>query len=269
MATVRTAPIRATRMAWLGLLLGLLAALLLFAPARWLADALGRASGQRLQLVNARGTVWNGQADLLLTGGQGSRSEAALPQGLRWRLRPDWAGAGPAARLELEAPCCTQQPLQLTAQPGWQHLQLQLAPFQSQWPTDLLTGLGTPWNTLRFEGRLQLASPGLSVQWTPSRSQLQGSLELRAQDLASRLSTLRPLGSYHFTVDAPSGSDGATLALQTVNGDLRLQGQGQWLAGRLRFRGEASAAPGREAALANLLNIVGRRQGERSLLSIG
>lgn len=78
---------RPARLAWLGLVLGLMTALLLFAPARWLADALGQASGQRLQLVNARGTVWSGQADLLLTGGQGSRSETALPQGLRWRLQ--------------------------------------------------------------------------------------------------------------------------------------------------------------------------------------
>lgn len=260
---------RPARLAWLGLLLGLLTALLLFAPARWLADALGQASGQRLQLVNARGTVWNGQADLLLTGGQGSRSETALPQGLRWRLRPGWVDAGPAARLELEAPCCTPQALQLTVRPGWQRLQLTLAPFQSQWPTDLLTGLGTPWNTLRFEGRLQLGSPGLALQWSAGRSRLQGSLDLQAQDLASRLSTLRPLGSYRFTLDAPAGSDGATLALQTLSGDLQMQGQGQWLAGRLRFRGEASAAPGREAALANLLNIIGRRQGARSLLSVG
>lgn len=260
---------RPARLAWLGLLLGLLSALLLFAPARWLAEALSRASAQHVQLVNARGTIWNGQADLLLTGGAGSRSAAALPQGLRWRLRPGWADAGPAARLELEAPCCTPQALQLSVRPGWQRMQLDMAAFRSQWPTDLLTGLGTPWNTLRFDGRLQIASPGMTLQWHAGRSRLQGSLDLQAQDLASRLSTLRPLGSYRFTVDAPAGSDGATLALQTLQGELLLQGQGEWIAGRLRFRGEASAATGREAALANLLNIIGRRQGDRSLLSIG
>lgn len=257
------------RLAWLGLLLGLLIALVLFAPARWLTDALNRAGDQRVRLVNARGTVWNGQADLLLTGGEGSRSETALPQGLRWHLRPGWADAGLAARLELDAPCCTPQALQLTARPGWKRLQLTVQAFSSRWPTELLTGLGTPWNTLRFEGQLQLASPGLALQWTTGSSRLQGSLDIQAQDLASRLSTLRPLGSYHFTLQAPAGSEAATLALQTLSGDLQLQGQGQWIAGRLRFRGEASAAPGREAVLANLLNIVGRRQGTRSLLSIG
>ncbi|MFM6985724.1 MAG: type II secretion system protein N [Hydrogenophaga sp.] len=258
-----------TRLAWLGLVLGLLMAVLLFAPARWLADALTQVSGQRLQLVNARGTVWSGQADLLLTGGDGSRGETVLPQGVRWRLRPAWADAGPAAQIDIEAPCCTSQALQLTVRPGWQRLQLTLAPFQSQWPTDLLTGLGTPWNTLRFEGRLQLASPGLTLQWSAGRSRLQGALELQVHDLTSRLSTVRPLGSYRCSLDAPAGSDGATLSLHTLSGDLQVQGQGQWTAGRLHFRGEASALPGREAALANLLNIVGRRQGERSLLSVG
>jgi len=48
-----------------------------------------------------------------------------------------------------------------------------------------------------------------------------------------------------------------------------LQGQGQWIGSRLRFSGEARADEGAEAALSNLLNIIGRRQGARSLLSLG
>jgi hypothetical protein len=50
---------------------------------------------------------------------------------------------------------------------------------------------------------------------------------------------------------------------------LQLSGSGEWAAGRLRFRGQASAAPGFEAVLGNLLNIIGRRQGAVSLISIG
>ena len=41
------------------------------------------------------------------------------------------------------------------------------------------------------------------------------------------------------------------------------------LRGHLRFRGEAQAAPGSETALNNLLNIIGRRQGARSVITIG
>jgi len=50
---------------------------------------------------------------------------------------------------------------------------------------------------------------------------------------------------------------------------LLLSGQGQWQGTRLQFRGEASAVPEHAAALSNLLNIIGRRQGARSLLSLG
>ena len=41
------------------------------------------------------------------------------------------------------------------------------------------------------------------------------------------------------------------------------------MGGRLRFRGDARAAPGNETALANLLSIIGRREGTRSLLTFG
>ncbi len=70
------------RLAWIGGLLGLLFAVIVFAPARWLANGVTSATQGQLQLVNARGTVWNGQADLVLTGGEGSRTQTALPQGL-------------------------------------------------------------------------------------------------------------------------------------------------------------------------------------------
>ena len=50
---------------------------------------------------------------------------------------------------------------------------------------------------------------------------------------------------------------------------LLLQGRGQWVGGRLRFAGDAQAAPGSELALTNLLNIVGRRDGPRSVITIG
>ena len=48
-----------------------------------------------------------------------------------------------------------------------------------------------------------------------------------------------------------------------------MSGQGQWTGPRLHFEGEASAVPGREAALANLLSIIGRRRGDRSIITVG
>ena len=95
---------------------------------------------------------------------------------------------------------------------------------------------------------------------------MDGRAELEALRVASRLSTLRPMGSYRITLQ---GGTQATLRLETLEGSLQLSGTGQWVGQRLRFRGEASAVPGREGVLANLLNIIGRRSGERSIISIG
>ena len=57
--------------------------------------------------------------------------------------------------------------------------------------------------------------------------------------------------------------------LETLEGSLLLSGEGQWVGARLHFEGEASAAPQRLDALSNLLNIIGRRQGERSIIKLG
>ena len=248
--------------AFSGALCGLLGAIVLFAPAHWLTGAVRRATAGQLLLNEARGTVWHGSAQLVLTGGAGSNDAAALPSRLEWRLRPAWGGLS----AELSAACCTPQPLALRARPRWGGAQLQLADGNAQWPAALLTGLGTPWNTLQVEGELQLATQGLSVEWIEGRLVIAGRAELTAQRLSSRLSTLRPMGSYRITL---LGGATPTLALTTLEGSLQLSGSGQWVGSRLRFSGEASAEPEREAALSNLLNIIGRRNGARSIITIG
>jgi general secretion pathway protein N len=141
-----------------------------------------------------------------------------------------------------------------------------VAQARSRWPAGLLVGLGTPWNTLQFDGELLLATEGLSVEWIEGRLSIAGRAELTAQRLSSRLSTLRPMGSYRITL---LGGATPALQLQTLEGNLQLTGSGQWVGSRLHFSGVASAAPDREAALANLLNIIGRRNGARSIITIG
>lgn len=241
---------------------GLVFALVVFAPARWLAAAVERATRAQVLLVDARGTVWDGSAQLVLTGGSGSTDAAALPGRVSWELHPLWNGA--AARLRSE--CCTHAPMDLRAQwrPGG--MRVRIGDGESQWPASIAAGLGTPWNTLQLDGEVRLATQGLSVEWVEGRPAVAGRAELVALRVASRLSTLRPMGSYRITLQ---GGTQATLRLETLEGSLQLSGTGQWVGRRLRFRGEASAVPGREAALANLLNIIGRRTGERSLISIG
>ena len=85
----------ATRYALWGALLGAVTGLVAFAPATWLASAVASASGQRLQLAEARGTVWSGSAVVVLTGGPGSRVAAALPGRLDWQHRVHCRSSAP------------------------------------------------------------------------------------------------------------------------------------------------------------------------------
>ena len=279
---------------------GALLTLVLFAPAAWLAGAVASATGERLLLADARGTVWNGNAVLVLTGGVGSRDASALPDRLHWRLRPDGLGLGVRAT----QPCCLNGELRLRLAVGLGRFRLELpieaaavngpgpgpgpgpgadmggrTPGRSlgQWPASWLVGLGTPWNTLQPTGTLQLRSPGLVLEQVQGRWSFSGRLELTLATLASRLSTLDSLGSYRLTLSgaaaAAAAGEAAQLQLNTTEGALQLSGSGQLLgagaASRLRFRGQANAAAGFEAALGNLLNIIGRRQGAFSLISLG
>ncbi|HYD76812.1 type II secretion system protein N [Ramlibacter sp.] len=257
-----SAPAAPWRWAGGGLLLGLVFALLLFAPAQWLAARVAGATGGQVLLQDARGTIWNGSARMVLTGGPGSSDAAALPSRLQWRLRP----AATGAHVVLTTECCTPEPLALDWRFGWNARTLRVADGRSQWPASLLTGLGTPWNTLQLEGQLDLRTESLLLQWAEGRLSVAGQAVLTAERVASRLTTLRPMGSYKLAL---TGGDVPALRLSTLDGPLRLSGNGQWVASKLRFTGEASAEPEREAALSNLLNIIGRRDGARSIITLG
>ena len=288
----------ATRWALTGALLGALVAAVVFAPARWVAWALLQASQGRVVLGHAQGTVWSGQARVTLTGGPGSRDALTLPGQLSWKLDGSGGWDGLAARLSLRHPDLMPAPLVLRLQPGLGPWSLSLAEGTAPgnpegpsgaksgaasgatsgatsgaavlWPAAWLTALGTPWNTLQPSGLLRLSSPGFTLQMAPGGLRLQGSLVLEATDIASRLSTLPRLGSYRVVVAGTgAGNEAATLQLNTLDGALLLSGSGQWTGARLRLRGEARAAPGQEAALQNLLNLIGTRDGARSILSIG
>lgn len=245
-----------------GLLLGLLLSVLLFAPARWLASAVRQASNAQVQLDDARGTLWSGSALLTLTGGAGSDAAARLPSRLQWTLQP---GMG-ALTLRLQTSCCLAQPWQMELLPRWAGLQLRVSDAPSTWPAALLSGLGTPFNTIAPAGRLALHPQGLTLTWGGGRVQVAGQVGLDVQDLASRLSTLRPMGSYRLTL---TGGATPELALTTLQGALQLSGRGTWVGGKLHFVGAASSSSQHQAALSNLLNIIGRRNGARSIIELG
>jgi len=250
------------RWAMAGALLGIIVSLVLFAPARWLAAGLSSATQGRLLLVNPRGTVWNGNSGVVFSSGAVGAVAVSLPGTLTWRLRPEWRGVTAV----LDLPCCAVQPLALKATSHGNGLRLDWRDGQSRWPATLLAGFGAPWNTLKLDGVLELSTQALTMDITNTALAMSGRATLDATDLSSSLSTLRPMGSYRVAL---VGGLTPSVLLSTLKGSLQLNGSGSWNGRALRFNGEAIAAPGREDALSNLLNIIGRRDNARSIITLG
>jgi general secretion pathway protein N len=251
------------RWAMAGAVVGTCLAVAIHAPARWLAGGLSLATGQQLQLAEPTGTVWRGSAQLVLTGGQGSHDRASLPGRLHWRLSPHWKGL----LASVQADCCTPQPVVVGIMPVLSGLKINAGALQADLPAQLLEGLGAPWNTLQPQGRLSLSSSGMTFRWLGGRATLAGTARFTVTDMSSRVSTLKPLGSYQVEI---TGGDTPKVALSTLgDSPLRLSGSGQWVGARLRFSGVAEAAPEHEAQLSNLLTLMGRRSGSRSIITVG
>jgi general secretion pathway protein N len=271
-------PRSSTRWAWTGAGIGLMLAFITQAPAHWLTHAIEQASGERMLLPDAQGTVWNGSAQWVLNEGPLNiaatantarpASTTSLPTRVTWQLGPrmDWDNFRLNFSATVASACCTPQPVRVDVSPLWRGLRVQVSDHTSNWPASWLVGLGAPWNTVQPEGQMQLRT--MQLQWSrqAGTETLLGQVELQMQQLSTRLSTLRPLGSYRVRVQ---GGDAVALTLDTLEGSLLLQGTGQLLNGRVHFSGEASAAPDAEAALSNLLNILGQRQGAKSILKMG
>lgn len=251
-----------------GAALGLLVGAVAFVPAAAVAWAVAQSTHGRVLLADARGSLWQGSALLVLTDGPGSRDAASLPGRLHWTVSP----RGRHLQVQARHDCCLQEPATLQVEPGLGRIALRLPAAErglGQWPAAWLSGLGTPFNTLQLGGTLRLASTGATMEVVQGRLRLDGTITLDLESLSSRVSVLNPLGSYRVRIHGGSQGDTTGLDLSTTSGALRLSGTGQWAGSGLRFRGEAVAAEGFAPALNNLLNIIGRRDGARSLISIG
>ncbi|TSE28497.1 Type II secretion system (T2SS), protein N [Tepidimonas thermarum] len=249
-----------------GLAVGLLVGSLVFAPARLWALVVPAITGGRIQLLNPHGTVWQGTADVRIHGDGGTLD---LPGGMGWRLgaslRPDLG-----LHLDLMLRCCASTAWRWRWERADGQWRLAADAHRSTWDLAWLAALGSPWNTLGLRGTLRFETS--TLQWrlgssTPS-PRASGVWSAQIDDLSAAVSTVRPLGSYRLSSDwQHAGQPG--LVLQTLRGDLRLEGQGEWHDGRVRFRGVAEAAPERLDALSNLLNLLGRRDGARAHLRFG
>lgn len=253
------------------LLYGLVAALsvaltvLVVAPAQWVASAIGRASGERILLADATGSVWAGRAAVVLSAGEGSTAmRVGLPELLSWRLAP-WPLLAGTVDLTLTHPSALLQPLRLRADLGGR---VELLATTLRLPASLLVGLGAPFNTIKPGGLVSLSWQRLEWQ----RGRLNGDFAGEWQFASSALTPVAPFG--HYRLQAAGGYPGTRLHLSTLSGPLELTGDGTIDAeGRLRFSGRARAAPEADATtkiqLTGLVSLLGRRDGDSAILSLG
>jgi general secretion pathway protein N len=238
----------------------------LLAPAQWAAGAVRSATGGRIDLAETSGSLWNGQATVVLASGSApGSSRASLPERLGWRLSP-WALLVGTLDLTLSHPSALTQPLSIRMSPGSPAV---LGATTLRLPAALLIGLGAPWNTVRPGGVITINWDRL--QLAPGR--MQGALVAEWQFASSSLTPVSPFGHYRLVTNGQY--PGTTLQLQTVSGPLELTGSGTIAeGGRLRFEGTARPVAGTDPSiksqLTGLISLLGpRRDSETANLRFG
>ncbi len=251
--------------------MAVLATLIWFAPAVMVDVALDRATLGRLRLANASGTFWEGRGRLVLadiTAGVSTSNELAgdrtvvqglvLPGELTWSIRrmPILLGMIDAS-LRVDGMAA---PLRMSGSFN----ELRMSAGSLNLASMELSRLGSPWNTIRPSALIGLRWNDLTI-----RSGLfDGKMTIELRDASSVLTPVQPLGSYQIEVSANGPQ--AVLNLTTLKGPLNLTGTGSWSdRGGLRFVAQAKPDPEEQERLQSFLALIGRREGEKTIIKIG
>jgi general secretion pathway protein N len=219
-------------------------------PAAWITPQFSKATGGHVNLVNPTGSLWQGSATLMLAAGSDASTATLLPGRIEWHTAfwPLFVGRVRMTMLQSDA---MPNPITVDAT----RRGAILSQGEITVPAALLSGLGAPFNTLDLDGNVQLA-------WNDWRSfghEAFGQLRVTLTDASSRISLVKPLGSYRVVIQAEGSR--STIDLSTLKGPLMLDGHGTVSAGSTTFDGTASAAPEARDNLAGLLNLLGRPKG--------
>jgi general secretion pathway protein N len=250
-------------------LAAVLAVLVTQAPASFADVALERLTQGRVRLAEASGTVWSGRGRIVLVDvADRGRAQSAgpiaavpgvvLPGRFGWTVSPWPLLVGVLdARIEHDS---MRQPVLLTGRAG----ELRATPGSLQLPPVALDRLGSPWNTIRPTGALTLSWENVTLR----SGRFDGRASIELQQAGSALTPVRPLGAYR--IDVVGAGARAQVKMNTLSGPLRLEGGGTWDArSGLRFTAEATAEGPERARLQPLLGLLGRREGERTIIKIG
>jgi general secretion pathway protein N len=247
-------------------LLAIIGTVAALAPAQWAAAAVRSATDGRVDLAETTGSLWHGQATVVLSSGSDAGgTRASLPERLSWQLSP-WQLLVGTVDVTLSHPSALAQPLTVRIAPGSPTV---IGATTLRLPASLLVGLGAPFNTLRPGGVLAINWDRLQIE--PRR--MQGAINAEWQFASSALTPVSPFGHYRLTTNG--AYPGTQLQLSTISGPLELLGSGTIAeGGRLRFEGTARPVTGTDPAvktqLAGLISLLGpRRDSETATLRFG
>jgi general secretion pathway protein N len=243
-------------------ILSLILTVLIFLPASWLALLLEKQTGGRLSLGEVQGSFWRGSAFVGGASGSNGPVTPIFPGRFSWHISPLILLG--QVDVELDNSLAMPQPARLTGNMS----QWRLAASSISLPPERLEALGAPLNTIGPSGQLHLNWNVLEFTRYADRLDVTGRVLLEMGDMASRLSSIRPLGSYQLSMDWHGQI--ADVALTTVKGPMMLSGVGSLNGGRFQFSGKAYAEAGQEDKLANLLNLLGqrRRDGDKDVIAL-
>ena len=233
---------------------GIVLTALAFLPATWMVQIVEMQTAGRLTLGDAQGTLWRGSA--FVGGAPGGSDPVAplLPGRFSWRLSPMLLLGQVDA--ELENAAALSQPVSVTG--GWN--QWQISPAAVVLPAERLASLGAPLNSIQPSGQMRLSWELLQLARQGGKIEMSGAMNQEMNDIASRLSPVKPLGTYNLAFDW-RGQE-ASVTLKSTKGPMLLSGSGVFANGHLQFSGKAESEAGQEERLANLLNLLGKRRSE-------
>lgn len=235
---------------------------LYFLPASWVGLLLEKQTQGRVSLGDIQGSFWRGSAFVGVAVDNKSAVTPLFPGRFSWRISPVIL-LGQVA-VELENAMVMPVPLKIDGN----FQQWQLSPNNLTLPPERLEGLGAPLNTIGPSGKIHLRWGSIAVTLENGQTLLNGPMQLELNEMASRLSSVKPLGSYLLAFNWRG--DTASLALSTSKGPMMLEGAGSLQRGKFQFSGKAYAEAGQEEKMANLLNLLGRRRqdGDKQIIAL-
>ena len=234
-------------MRWCALGVSFALALAALAPATLLDARLDQASGGRLRLAAAEGSLWSGAGWIELRDGEG---RAGVAKRLAWRVLPESLLRGAlVAEVALDPDA---RPFRATLSPS----SIELAGAVAHVPAAAL-GLGMPsLAAFGLSGEVRVDIARLSL----GRGRIDADATLQWRAAGSALTPISPLGAYEVRIQAAGSSVHAVL--RTLEGPLQLEGDGAWSNGAPpRFLATARVPAQHREQLSPLLRLIAVERG--------